>query len=169
MFIPNPTFKFLYLGCWGGVGSDTEKVASMQALLADNFCKNCGLFVETMIIWQLLPINCHKSSKISNVLEKIQFRSVLYDREIREFVDIFQSWKFACGQKLAFSVSGLPLKREGKRKATHQTHQAEVVRSTYITLEKWSSFLVAEQFNTRRCVCVCLCVCVTVCPLFFFV
>ena len=45
----------------GGSEADTEKVASMQALLAANFCKNCGHFCKNNIFLQLLPINCHNS------------------------------------------------------------------------------------------------------------
>ena len=35
----------------------------------------------------------------------MQFRSLLYDSEIREFADIFKSWKLACWQKTTFSMS----------------------------------------------------------------
>ena len=62
------------------IGADTEKVASMQALLADNFCKNCGHFCinnEFLAVFILqLPQVCisypqliYFSSKISNLLE----------------------------------------------------------------------------------------------------
>ena len=40
---------------------DTEKVASMQALLADNFGKNCGHFCINNVFLQFVPINCHMS------------------------------------------------------------------------------------------------------------
>ena len=36
---------------------------------------------------------------------KMQFRSLLFDLEIFEFADIFQSGKLACGQKSPFSMS----------------------------------------------------------------
>ena len=62
---------------------DTEKVASMQALLADNFCKNCGHFCINnkllVLFTHQLPQFCitypqliYFSAKKSNVLEKIK-------------------------------------------------------------------------------------------------
>ena len=39
-----------------------EKVASMQALLADNFCENCGHFCINNEFLAVFPINCHKST-----------------------------------------------------------------------------------------------------------
>ena len=42
----------------------------------------------------------------------MQFWSLLLTSEILDFADIFLTWKFACGQRLTFSMFALPFKFE---------------------------------------------------------
>ena len=44
-----------------------EKVASMQAMLADNFLENCGHFCLNNNFLAILPINAYKSALLSTI------------------------------------------------------------------------------------------------------
>ena len=85
---------------WGWV-TDMEKVASMQAMLTDNFWKNFGHFWIDKNFLAVFPGNAQNLILLSTLnlffvrkypmcWGKLQFRPLLYALELFEFADISQ-------------------------------------------------------------------------------